>query len=151
MSTQASSIKNILMFHLVHHMGDGQPMKLGTTEELQGVVKIMDSPVVARAIAARQYPRLHERQYLVACVDNWLDVRVWGIYASSQIEAMEKNRRSPQVNDIKWRILEIPEELEAELRKGIIEAELRRGIIEVDVFDANERLPPTPCPHCTIL
>ena len=137
MSTRALSTDASLMFHLVHHMGKGAPMTIGTMKELQGVVKIMDSPEVAAAIATRHYPYLPERQYLVACVDNWLDVKVWGIYVSGQIEAMEKNRSSPQVRDIEWKVLEIPEALEAELRKRII--------------DVPEGLPPSPCPHCTIL
>jgi hypothetical protein len=117
-----------LKLHLINHKEKKDAAKIGTTEQLKGVVKIIDSPDIANAIriGCYKYPYLPKRQFLVACVDNWLDVRVWGIYTSDQIRAMEANRGSPQVNKIDWKILEISEELESKLRKEIIDtAEIR--------------------------
>jgi hypothetical protein len=110
-------IEMSLKSHLVNHHERGKAVEIGTMEQLKGVVKIIDSPAISNAI--EDYLSLPKRQYLVACVNNWVDIRVWGIYTANQIGAMQRNAAS--VNHIDWKILEIPEELEAQLRADIID------------------------------
>jgi hypothetical protein len=133
MSIQADVIKHRLTQLLEHGNAKGAGY-IGLVEELQGVVKMTDSPKIFDAIVRGdfRYPHLLKRQYLVACVDNGLNIRVWGVYTSSQIEAMELYKTSFQVKSVEWKILEMSEELEAELRERI-------------------NTPPTSAWECTIL
>ncbi len=120
MSISASgtdSVKEALRLHLARYDEQGDSEVIGTLQQLQTVVKITDSPVVDAAVKQRNCPQLGPRQYLVACVNDGDSVKVRGVYLNSQIYALEAARSYMQ--SMEWKLLEIPEALENELRRKI--------------------------------
>jgi hypothetical protein len=111
MSVQASAIRNSLIQLMENGTAKGVHC-IGTPEQLQGVVKIIDNPKIFDAIVMGdyRYPTLPKRQYLVACVDNGLNVKLWGVYTSGHIEALERaNKSSLHVDNVEWKILDLTE------------------------------------------
>lgn len=127
-----ATVRYALQQHLVHfHHKDKAPaFQIGTTEQLDTAVKISDSDTVSQCFgwdgAPSDYPELPKRNYLVACVDRWADVQVYAIYNFKQMNQMYDQRRSGYVNRIDWKVLEIPEELESDLLRGVF---LEDGVV----------------------
>ena len=119
------TVKYHLQQHLVnmYHQPKASALKIGTTEQLGVATKISSSEKVSQCFSwdgtPRSYPELPKRNYLVACVDRWLDVQVFAIYSLEQMGQMQAQRGSGCVNHIDWRVLEISEEFETELLKGV--------------------------------
>jgi Mg/Co/Ni transporter MgtE len=114
----SEAMKNKLRTHLAQYERKLFPVDIGRLTQLQTALKIIDSEDISRAIregAARYYPVLSEGHYLIACVKEDTNVRVWGIYNAEQITQMKAMH---DVQNIEWKLLEIPHELEEELRAG---------------------------------
>jgi hypothetical protein len=109
-------MKNKLRMHLDQSQRRLFPVSIGDLVQLQTALKITHSEDIASAIrkgTTNYYPVLSERQYLVACVKEESNVRVWGIYNADQILQMKALHDGA---NIEWKLLVIPEELENELR-----------------------------------
>ncbi len=128
-------VKHHLQQHLVnsHHREKAPALKIGTTKQLSSAVKISDSEKVSQCFGwdetPRAYPELPKRNYLVACVDRWLDVQVFAIYTLEQMNQMQVNRGSANVNRIDWKVLEISEEFESDLLGGVFLEDLEEEAI----------------------
>ena len=125
------TVKYHLQQHLVNvHQGKASALKIGTTEQLGVATKISSNQKVSQCFgwdgAPCSYPKLPKRNYLVACVDRWLDIQVFAIYSLEQMNQMHGQRDSGCVKNITWCVLEISEELESDLLKAV---SLEDGII----------------------
>lgn len=126
-----------------HKKPDAPPILLGSPIQLKNLVKISSSEAVSACFHNETpivYPKLLKNQCLVACLDCWLDDQVYAIYNLAQMEKVEAQRNSGQILAIKWNVLEIPENLETELLKGI---DLERGLIVTPPGDC-KKLPVSP-------
>ncbi len=117
-------VKYNLQHHLVHnhHRDKAEPLRIGTIEQLKTVAKISKSEIVAACFDVfgrpRSYPDLPKRSYLVACI-RWVDVQVFAVYSLEQMRHVEKLRNFSLCKRIEWRVLEISEEFESALLKGV--------------------------------
>jgi len=126
-------VKFQLQTHLINAQRPSQAhgLKVGTTEQLSGAVKIFSSESVDRCVSRQAglptcYPKLPKGQHLVALVDRLIDVQVYAIYSLDQMVEMDNQRHSPAVIRMDWKVLEIPQSVEAELLKDM---SLEDGII----------------------
>ncbi len=131
-----ASMKSRLGTHLAQCTKRFFPVDIGDLELLQKTaLKIIDSEEISVAIqtgATNYYPVLPERQYLVACVKEESNIRVWGIYNAEQIRQMKALHTA---ENIEWKLLVIPEELENELR----------GVTRGTSADSNPQQPRRTC------
>lgn len=92
---------------------------LGMAEHLPTAVKITRSEVVCKCFDWENqpfsYPKLPSRTYLIACVHEYLQVKIYGVYTLVQMQQMLAQREAPGVKHLDWCALEIPEDLEAQL------------------------------------
>lgn len=119
-------VKFNLQLHLINmrHPENASVLKIGQTEQLAVATKISSSKQVSKCFWGREpeyYPELPKRNYLVVCVDRWLCVEVFAIYSLEQMKQMKAKEDfdSGYIQSIDWRVLELPEELEADLLNGV--------------------------------
>lgn len=118
-------VKYNLQAHLIYsyHRDQSSPIILGSTEQLETTMKIMKSDAINKCFGfmneIRDYPILPKNQYLVACVDRFIDIQVIAIYTLNQWKAIQQLKSSPMVVKMDWRVLEIPEDVEKFLLKGV--------------------------------
>jgi hypothetical protein len=62
--------------------------------------------------AASSYPELPKRTYLVACMDDPMDKRVFAVYSLEQMRSLQTPSSPAHGKSIKWRVLEISEKTE---------------------------------------
>ena len=112
-----STVRANLLQHLINvgQPNSADPLELGKIQLLEGVTKISSNEQISRCFNANgkplSYPQLPGGHYLVACVDQWIEVNVFAIYSIEQMREMQALRGSANVNGINWCILQIPEEL----------------------------------------
>lgn len=116
---------------IVHHKSSKGILELGTLENVQTAAKISTSDEVSACFDQwtndlKRYPMLPSKNYLVACVDRWAFVKVYGIYSFEQMKQMHEMRKSGGVRHIDWKVLEIPDEIEKSLLEDV---DFENGVI----------------------
>lgn len=121
-----------LQNHLINiaHKPQAKALTIGTKEQLSAVVKISSSEKIDQSFGfdgkPQSYPNFGDRKCLVACIDTFFQIKVLAIYTLKQMQEVDGQKNSPFIKIVRWKVLEISEELEADLLK---EVDLQNGLI----------------------
>lgn len=122
------SIRTNLQFHLTsieHSNGSAYPAELGEYSDLKRVhqIEINSSTVLDKCVDANgnpiMYPALPHRNYLVACLTIDTVERIFFVYSLQQMKDLQIGKERSLYKELKWRILEISQELNDELRTTV--------------------------------
>lgn len=117
------NVKRSLQTHLeyVQYPEKACCLQIGRISQVTTAANISKNGMIAdcfdRYKGPIAYPKLPERNYLVACIERQREAEVVAVYSLEHMQFMHAQTVSPFVNEINWCVLELSEELESVLLK----------------------------------